>query len=100
MEAILARLAEANISLLPVVELTHHFVFERDGFVAIVERRPDSTFGAIGTAGMLTAAGIAVLVGDSFVAKASKQAATAEQVESLRAFQSDLISALRVTIQS
>ena len=93
----LERLVALNIQLLPAVEITTHFVFERDGFVALVERRGDG-FGGIGSAGRLTEKGIAPLVlrGDAsyFVAKGFEQIASAEQVQQIRQFQADLTFAL------
>ncbi len=87
----------AGIQLLPTVEITTHFVFERDGFVALVERRGEG-FGGIGSAGRLTEKGIAPLVlrgGESyFVAKGFEQPATAQEVDGIRRFQADLTFAL------
>ena len=83
--------------MLPAVEITTHYVFERDGFVALVERTPDG-FGGIGSAGILTGSGFAALIhrGDRsyFVAKNFEQEARAEQVEALKRFSVDLKSAL------
>ena len=97
MTAKFQKLVDANIQLLPLPEITTHFVFERDGFVALVERRNDA-FGRIGAAGILTGKGLAPLVWRNgepfFVAKDFEELATEEQVLSLRAFQSDLESAL------
>ncbi len=95
--AILERLAAAGISLLPTIELTAHYVFERDGFVALVERTPEG-FGGIGSAGILTGSGFAALIrrGDRsyFVARGFEQEAQPEQAEALRRFSADLKSAL------
>jgi hypothetical protein len=92
----LERLAAAGIQLLPA-ELPTHFLFERDGFVALVERRGEA-FGAIGTPSLLMDSGLAVLVwrGDLpyFVGKGHESPATEEQVEALRGFASDLEAAL------
>jgi hypothetical protein len=94
---ILERLAAARIQLLPAVEITTHYVFERDGFVALVERTPEG-FGGIGSPGLLTGTGFAALIrrGDRsyFVAKNFEQEAAPEQVESLRRFSTDLKAAL------
>ena len=94
----LERLAAAGIQLLPALEITSHYVFERDGFVALVQRTTDG-FGGAGSAGILTGSGFAALVqrgeGFYFIAKNFEQAASAEQVESLRRFSSDLNAALR-----
>jgi hypothetical protein len=94
---ILERLAAARIQLLPAVEITNHFVFEREGFVALVERTPEG-FGGVGSAGILTGSGFAALVlrGERsyFVAKNFEQEAPPEQVAALRKFSSDLKDAL------
>lgn len=95
-EAKIARLAAAGINLIPA-DLEKHFILERDGFLALVERSPGG-FGSIGTAGLLTEKGLAPLVwrGDEswFVARGFEQPASSEQVETLRAFQRDLQEAL------
>ena len=97
MTEILERLVAAGIQLLPAVEITTHYVYERDGFVALVERTPDG-FGGIGSPGILTGSGFAALVrrGERsyFVAKNFEQEASPEQVESLRRFAADLKAAL------
>lgn len=93
----LERLAAAGIQLLPALEISTHFVFERDGFVALVERRGDA-FGAVGTAGLLTERGVAPLMlrngQPTFVAKDSEIPAEVDQVEKIRCFQRDLQAAL------
>ena len=93
----LERLAAAGIQLLPAVEITTHFVFERDGFVALVERRGDQ-FGSVGTAGLLTQAGVAPLMTRNghrvFVTKREETPATDEMIEKLRCFQRDLTVAI------
>lgn len=98
MEEILTRLAAANIQLLPVTEIENHFVFERDGFISLVERTRAGGFGRIGTAGLLTDRGMAVLMERSarmlFVAKGLEIEATEEQILTLRAFDRDLRAAL------
>jgi hypothetical protein len=95
---VLERLVAANIQILPISVGPRHIVFERDGFVALVERIEDS-LGSIGSAGMLTEKGFATLVLRSgrhaFVAKNFEQPATDEDVERLRTFQSDLEGALK-----
>ena len=97
MREILERLAATGIQILPAVEIATHYVFERDGFVALVERTPDG-FGGIGSAGILTGSGFAALIlrGDRsyFVAKNFEQEATLDQVSSLKRFSLDLKSAL------
>jgi hypothetical protein len=94
---VLERLAASGIQLLPAVEITTHYVFERDGFVALVERTPTG-FGGVGSAGILTGKGFAALVqrGDRsyFVAKNFEQEAEPGQVNALRRFSADLKAAL------
>ena len=89
----LERLAAARINLLPAAAITTHFIFERDGFVALVERKDDA-FGRIGTAGLATEQGFAALVwrGEQafFVGRSVELAANPEQVAALRSFQKDL----------
>ena len=91
------RLAAAGIQLLPAIEITTHYVFERDGFVSLVERTPEG-FGGIGSAGILTGTGFAALIrrGDRsyFVAKNFEREADPQQVEALNRFSADLKSAL------
>ena len=93
----LEKLIAAGIQILPAHSIENFFVFERDGFVALVERR-EGGFGKIGTPGLLTDKGPAPLVwrGGSayFVAKGLEQAASAEQVEAIRRFGEDLRLAL------
>lgn len=93
MEEILTRLAAAGIELLPALELTTHFVFFRDGFVALVERR-EGGFGNIGAPGLLCEQGMAQLVwrGEQafFIARGFEQPAPHEQIEALRRFGRDL----------
>ena len=83
--------------MLPAVEITTHYVFERDSFVALVERTLDG-FGGIGSAGILTGNGFAALIhrGDRsyFVAKNFEQEAQPEQVAALQRFSVDLKTAL------
>ena len=93
---ILEKLAAAGIQIIPA-EIASHFILERDGFVSFVERREDA-FGNIGTAGLMTERGFAALIwrGDHafFVGKGFEQAASPEEVGKIRAFASDLASAL------
>jgi hypothetical protein len=94
----LERLVERGINLLPAAEITTHFLFERDGFIALVERRQDG-FGKIGAPGLLvTEGGFAALVWKGaqpwFVAKGFEQRATDAQVASIRVFAGDLEYAL------
>jgi hypothetical protein len=97
MQEIFERLVAANIQLLPLTELPKHFVFERDGFIALVERHGES-FGPIGSAGLLHEGGFAALYHkngkDYFITRTTEQEATPEQVASLKQFSHDLKVAL------
>lgn len=97
----LERLAASGIRLLPAHEIPTHFVLERDGYAALVERTEEG-FGAIGSPGLLTEEGFAALVwrGEDawFVRKGYSEAATPEQVQALRRFAGDLGSALTVGV--
>lgn len=97
MQEILERLVAAGIQLLPALEINTHYVFERDGFLALVERAPEG-FGGVGSAGILTGGGFAALIqrGDRFcfVAKGFEQEASDSQVAALRSFSADLKAAL------
>ncbi len=97
MHAKLERLAAAGIQLLPANGIASHYVFERGGFIALVEKT-EAGFGAIGGAGVLTGKGMAVLVWRAgtpyLVARGYEQTATPEQVEQLRSFSTDLSAAL------
>lgn len=90
------RLALANIQVLPA-ELPSHVVFERSGFICLVERTGEG-FGHIGAPGLMTETGFAALVwrGNDgwFVGKGFEQPATAQQVDEIRAFAADLRAAL------
>jgi hypothetical protein len=94
----LEKLVAAGIELIPAVEVTTHFIFQRDGFVALVERREEG-FGGIGSSGLLTEqGGLAPLVwrGETayFVGRGFEQQASAEDVEKLRSFAADLKAAI------
>ena len=97
MTAIFEKLVASGIQLLPSTQITTHFVFERSGYVALVERRGEG-FGGIGSAGLLSNAGVAPLVLRDgqyyFIARGFEQSASPEQVDQIRRFQSDLKSAL------
>ena len=91
---VLERLTAAGIELLPAVEITTHFIFTRDGFAALVERRNDG-FGGMGAPGLLVAGhGLALLVWRGaeayFIARGFQRIATGGEVESLRRFSDDL----------
>jgi hypothetical protein len=93
----LEALAAAGIDLVPMPSLERHFVFTRDGFASLVERRPDG-FGRIGAAGKVTDHGLAMLVWQgergSFVCKDFSEPATDSEVEEIRRFSADLALAL------
>jgi hypothetical protein len=98
--ATLEKLADAGIQLIPA-EIASHFILERDGFVAFVERRAEpaeSPFGNIGAPGLMTERGFGALIwrGDQafFVGKGFEQPASPEEVQKIRAFASDLKHAL------
>lgn len=97
MEEILKRLAAMGMGLIPALEIDTHFVFERGGFVALVERRRE-TFGNVGAPGILTERGMAHLVWRRelpyFVTRGWERAADAEEVAQLRRFAEDLKNCL------
>jgi hypothetical protein len=95
--ATLEKLAASGIQIIPA-EVDSHFILERDGFVAFVEKR-EQGFGNIGSAGLMTERGFAALIwrgGDQpfFVGKGFEQPASAEEVQKIRSFATDLASAL------
>jgi hypothetical protein len=96
---VLEKLASAGIQIIPA-EITSHFILERDGFVAFVERR-EQAFGNIGAPGLMTEQGYAALIWRRdqafFAAKGFEQPASPEQVQKIRAFASDLENALAAT---
>ena len=96
MIAKLERLAAAGIQIVPS-EITSHFILERAGFVAFVERRGQE-FGNIGAPGLATEKGLAPLVWRGpqafFVGRGFEQPATADQVRDIRAFAADLEKAI------
>jgi hypothetical protein len=92
----LERLAAAGIQIIPA-EIASHFILERDGFVAFVERRAGD-FGNAGAPGLMTERGFAALIwrgGQAFfVGKGIDQPASDDQVRKIRAFGADLDKAL------
>lgn len=97
MTAVLEKLVAAGIQLLPLPAVVTHFVFERDGFICLVERREDG-FGGIGAPGLLAPVGLAPLIWRNgiafFVAKGFERPATDKEVDALRRFTRDLETAL------
>lgn len=94
----LERVLAARIELIPDIQITTHYVFARDGFASLVEKRVGG-FGNIGAPGLVTESGFAALVWRDgqgvFVGRGFELPATAEQVESIRSFDKDLNDALR-----
>jgi hypothetical protein len=92
----LERLAAAGIQIIPA-GVTSHYILEREGLVAFVERKGDD-FGNIGAPGLMTEKGFAALIWRGgqgfFVARGFEQIATDEQVEKIRSFSGDLERAL------
>jgi len=90
------KLAAAGIQLF-AAGVTSHYILERYGFVAFVERKGDG-FGNIGAPGLMTEKGFAALVWRGgrafFVARGFEQAATDDQVQKIRDFADDLERAL------
>lgn len=98
MRETLERLVAANIRLLPLTQFERHWVFERDGFISLVDRTPQGGFGAMGAPGLLTERGMAVLTRrhgqQMFVAKDFERIASGDQLENMRRFARDLEKAL------
>lgn len=94
----LERIARLGIGLIPAPEITTHFLFERGGFVVLVERRGGG-FGGIGSPGKLVEGhGFAALVRrggeDWFVARDGQWRAEAGEAEAARRLFTDLKAAL------
>lgn len=89
----LKRLAELNIHLVPLQGLENYYVFARERFVALV-RKTGEGFGPVGSAGLLTEQGMAVVIWKHgkpyFVAKNWQSEATEEEIARLRKFANDL----------
>lgn len=94
----LERIAAARIELIPDLKISTHYVFARDGFVSLVEKR-EGGFGNIGAPGMVNEHGFAALLWRGkrgvFVGRGFEVFATGEQVAAIRAFDRDLNEALR-----
>ena len=101
---VLEALTAKQIELLPIRPqpngtgtLDRHFVFFRNGYAALVERTP-SGFGRVGTAGIVTEHGLAMLMeregGPRFVIRDHEQAAEPGEIDELRQFQADLVQAI------
>jgi hypothetical protein len=91
----IAHLELLGISVLTEIRLDKHWVVERDGFIALIEKASNGP-GRLGAAGLLTEKGLAPLIWrgaePTFVAKDLEQIATNEQVQQIRGFQADLQS--------
>lgn len=85
----LERLAASGVAIVPTTEITTHFVLEREGFLILVERTEEG-FGSVGSPGLLCDQGFAALIWKGqepyWVARGFSQAATPEQVASVRDF--------------
>ncbi|MGB9611755.1 MAG: hypothetical protein ACPL7M_12345 [Bryobacteraceae bacterium] len=94
----LERIAALDIGLIPAAGISTHFVFERGGFVVLVERR-GMDFGGIGSPGKLVEGhGFAALVRrggqDWFVARGAQWPATPEEAAAARKLFTDLKAVL------
>ncbi len=94
----LERLAAAGIRILPLPGIDSHFALERGGYAVLVARSPEG-FGAVGSAGLITEDGLAVLVWEKgrpfFRTRRSRLEASSAQVEELRRFAAAVEEALR-----
>ena len=94
----LERILAAGIELVPDLNINTHYVFSRDGFASLVEKR-DGRFGNVGTPGIVTEQGFAALLWRGkqgvFVGRGFELMATQEQVTAIRSFDRDLNEALR-----
>ena len=98
--ATLERLAASNINLVPS-DLNGFFVFERDGFVCLVEKTKHGAFGGIGSVCRLLNDGFATVLWSGerayYVQKGgARTEATPEEVVLFRRFSADLRAALKV----
>ena len=96
--ATLERLAALHFELLPMPELTTHYVIARGPFVAMVDRREDGSFGRSGNPGKIGERGFALFVrrGERavFASKGHEEEASPEEAEAVRAFATELKQAL------
>ncbi|MCC6539061.1 MAG: hypothetical protein IT162_16025 [Bryobacterales bacterium] len=90
----LEQLAELGIEPMDVPGQERHTFFVRGEFAALVERTREGTFGRVGTAGLMSERGLAMLVWREgkpfFVVRHYEAEATPESVVALRAFTADL----------
>lgn len=98
--ATLERLAAANINLVPS-DLNGYFVFERDGFVCLVEKTKHGAFGGIGSVcRLIEEGGFATVLWNGerayYVQKGGHRIeASPEEITLFRGFSADLRAALR-----
>lgn len=97
MQQTLEKLAAAGIEAAPLPGIERYALCARGEYGALVSISA-AGFGRVGSSGLLTDQGLAMLVwrGDAamFISKGREQAAGPGQVEALRAFMSDLEAAL------
>ncbi len=93
----LERLAAAGIRILPLPGVESHFALERQGYAVLVAKSSQG-FGSVGSAGLVTEEGLAVLVWRQgrpyFVTARSRIEATSAQVEEVRRFAAAVAEAL------
>lgn len=96
--ATLQRLADLNFELLPMPEITTHYVVSRGEFVAMVARRENGSFGSSGNPGKVGERGLALFVRRDdrmvFASKGFEELATPEEIEAVQAFAAELKQAL------
>ncbi|MCL4850078.1 MAG: hypothetical protein KJZ78_01700 [Bryobacteraceae bacterium] len=96
--ATLERLAELHFELVPMPELTTHYVIARGAFVSMVDRREDGSFGSSGNPGKIGERGLALFVrrGERavFASKGHEEEASQEEAEAARVFAAELKQAL------
>jgi hypothetical protein len=97
MAGVFERIAAAGFASQKMPGSTGHYVFERDGLLALVEKSGEG-FGSVGNPGVMTERGFAVLVWRGgvpvFACKGHELPAGTERVEAARRFSGDLRAAL------
>jgi hypothetical protein len=98
MQATLGRLSQASFELVPLPDITTHYVVTRDELVAFIYRQEDGEFGSSGNPGKLSERGLATFLrrgdGGVFVAKGLELEASAEECALAVKFAADLRQAL------
>ncbi len=96
--ATLQRLADLGFDLVPDPELRTYYIIRRGEYVAMVERRPDGSFGGSGSPGKVGVRGFAPLVrlGEEavFRSKGHDEPASPEEALAVRFFAAELKQAL------